>query len=83
VALPNLRGVSAADAQKALTDLGLTPAVRNQVDTSVPVGFVIGTDPPAGSSVQAGSTVTLLVATAPPTSASAPPSRSASPSPTR
>jgi hypothetical protein len=83
VSLPDLRGVAAGDAQQTLVNAGLTPVVRNQVDDSVPVGVVIGTDPPAGSQVPVGSTVTLLVAVAPPTSAApSPPKPSKSPSPT-
>lgn len=87
VTLPELRGTSLGDAQTVLTGLGLVPAVRNQVDGSVPPGFVIGTDPPANSTVPAGGTVTLIVAVAPspsPTPSDPPsPTVKASPSPSK
>jgi hypothetical protein len=84
VSLPDLRGTSLSDAQQVLTGLGLVPAVSNQVDGSVPAGSVVGTDPPANSTVAVGSKVTLLVAVPPapsPTPPSPTPTANVSPTP--
>lgn len=65
VAIPDVAGQSAADAQRTLEDLGLVVVARNAVDDTVEQGRVIRTDPPAGTTVDEGSTVTLLVSGGP------------------
>ncbi|MBQ9320864.1 MAG: PASTA domain-containing protein, partial [Eubacterium sp.] len=57
----DLAGKSQADAEKALTDLGLVPRVELQSNGQVEVGSVISSEPAAGSSVPANSTVTLYI----------------------
>jgi beta-lactam-binding protein with PASTA domain len=69
VLLPTLRGLTLADAEQALSSMGLTYKVANRVDDTLPPGTVSGTDPEANTQVPAGSQVTLFVATAPPSSA--------------
>ncbi len=62
VTIPSdLAGKSQADAEKALTDLGLVPRVELQSNGTVEVGSVISSEPAAGSSVPANSTVTLYI----------------------
>jgi len=65
VPIPALRGETEQSASAALTTLGLTVIVQRRSDPSVEPGRVIDTDPPAGTAVPAGSTVTLIVASAP------------------
>jgi len=64
VAIPNLEGSSAEEAQAALIDLGLEPAgpVEEPSDT-VDEGSVTRTDPSSGEEVEPGSTVTIFVST--------------------
>ena len=64
VAIPDLEGSSAEEAQAALIDLGLEPAgpVEEPSDT-VDEGSVSRTDPASGQEVEPGSTVTIFVST--------------------
>ncbi|WP_438803392.1 Stk1 family PASTA domain-containing Ser/Thr kinase [Nocardia brevicatena] len=65
VQLPNLRAKTPEEATAALRDLGLTVSgTRPQYDNRVEVGRVVGTDPTTGTTVAAGSAVTLLVSDA-------------------
>ena len=63
--LPDLRGKSEDDARAALQALGVNVGeVRTQFDRNVDDGHVIGTDPANGTTVDAGTTVTLIVSNA-------------------
>ncbi|MGF1645669.1 MAG: Stk1 family PASTA domain-containing Ser/Thr kinase [Kineosporiaceae bacterium] len=63
VAVPDVRGLSQADARQQLTDIGLQPGdVRFAEDPEIEQDAVVGTDPAAGSQVAPGSTVNLIVA---------------------
>jgi hypothetical protein len=53
------------DATSALQAQGLNPVVNQEVTSDTPDGQVMSQDPPAGTLVDKGSTVTLTVATAP------------------
>uniref|UniRef100_UPI0024551580 PASTA domain-containing protein n=1 Tax=Nocardia cyriacigeorgica TaxID=135487 RepID=UPI0024551580 len=65
VTLPDLRGKTTEEAQQMLTDLGITVSGnRPQFDRSVAAGDVVGTDPAAGTTVESGSSVVLLVSDA-------------------
>lgn len=64
VSLSDYSSLSQADAQDALTSEGLYVVVIKNVDSSVAIGYVIGTDPAAGETVEAGSTVYLYVSMA-------------------
>ena len=76
VSVPDLSGRSQGDAQTALTDAGLVVGtVSTETSTTVPSGDVISQDPPAGTRVDDGSAVSIVVS-------SGSPSPSASPSPT-
>jgi eukaryotic-like serine/threonine-protein kinase len=61
VAVPTVRGLQRADAEHALEDAGLKPHVRKENSDTVPSGTVIDSQPAAGSEVDKGSTVTLVV----------------------
>lgn len=59
--VPNLVGLSLADATAALQQLGLVAAQSPDVFSDLPVGAVISQDPPADSSVPRGTTVTVAL----------------------
>ncbi|HEY6963238.1 MAG TPA: PASTA domain-containing protein [Gaiellaceae bacterium] len=61
VALPNLVGKSASDAQAALDKLGLD-STRTQVTSSQPAGTIVDMAPKPGAKLAKGSVVTLSVA---------------------
>lgn len=56
---------TAGDAQAAITNAGLVPAVRQQSSSSVASGVVITLEPGPGAQVPPGSTVTVVVSTGP------------------
>jgi cytoskeletal protein RodZ len=78
VGVPAVGGVMVTDAEEILKSQGLKWKVVTQVSDQA-AGSVVRTDPAAGVQVPAGSTVTLYVATPPPTSASPSPSPSGTP----
>jgi serine/threonine-protein kinase len=60
--VPDVAGQSLSSAQSALQALGFRiGGPDEQPSADVPKGQVIGTDPPAGSSLEKGATVTVLV----------------------
>lgn len=67
VPVPDVAGLSAADGQTALEAAGLVATPEEQETADVEAGLVIGTDPAAGTEVQLGSTVTMMVSAAPAT----------------
>ncbi len=67
VTVPDETGQSESDAKAALEAAGLTAATTTQTSSSVSAGNVISQDPPGGSTVPTGSTVTLVIASAPAT----------------
>ncbi len=70
VPVPDLRGMTQADAGAALAQRGLTPGAVNQVsDPNIPAGRVVSTNPAAGTSVAAGTAVILYVSSGPSPSA--------------
>ncbi|WP_068006323.1 Stk1 family PASTA domain-containing Ser/Thr kinase [Nocardia pseudobrasiliensis] len=60
-AVPAIAGLDTAHATTALQDAGFDTAVRNRASDIIPVGGVVGTDPPAGTRALKGSTVSILV----------------------
>ncbi|HLI55049.1 MAG TPA: Stk1 family PASTA domain-containing Ser/Thr kinase [Acidimicrobiales bacterium] len=66
VTIPSLVGEDAVSAANKLGALGLNVQQANEASTSVQSGYVTRTDPPAGTQVPVGSTVTLYVSTGPP-----------------
>jgi hypothetical protein len=86
VTVPVLRGVPEADAVGQLAARGLNARVIRQPSTEIPAGQVITSEPNAGTSIDQGGTVTLVVSTGPPTPATsapptAPPTETATASP--
>jgi serine/threonine protein kinase/transcription elongation GreA/GreB family factor len=57
----NLQGVSQSEAERAIANAGLKAEIELKSDSSVDVGDVISVSPSEGSSVAAGSTVTIVV----------------------
>ena len=61
VAVPDLGGASAEEAQAALDDAGLAGAPSEAYSDTVAAGLVSGQDPAAGQSVTPGSTVSYVI----------------------
>jgi hypothetical protein len=66
VVIPDVADKPRQEAFNELADRGLQVTVRLQADAR-PSGMSVGTDPAAGTSVNGGSKVTLIVSTGPPT----------------
>jgi eukaryotic-like serine/threonine-protein kinase len=64
-ALISVDGLTAAKAEAALSKAGFKPAQKAQASTTVKSGIVIATEPSAGTELQVGSAVTLLVSSGP------------------
>lgn len=67
VSLLDLKNYEQSKAVESLKTLGLASKIENVADDEIQVGYVVKTDPVAGSSVAEGSTVTLYVSTGPAT----------------
>ena len=67
MSVPDVREVSESSARQMLSSAGLTTAGQSQYqyDAFVPEGYVIGCDPGIGTSVEKGTTVTLIVSKGP------------------
>jgi eukaryotic-like serine/threonine-protein kinase len=68
VPVPSVFGLTQERATKALEDLGLKVLPKPQVSETAKPGRVIDQSPVAGTTVNPGSTVTIIVAKAPPSS---------------
>jgi membrane peptidoglycan carboxypeptidase len=83
VSVPNVVGKSVDSAVKAIQDVGLTATVSGSMNSDVPKGRVAGTQPGSGSSIQVGSSVTVVVSDGPapqPTQTTPPPDQAQPPS---
>ena len=65
LALPDVDHKGSAEATKILREKGFQPTTQNQSSNTVGKGLVISTDPAAGTEVQVGSPVTVLVSSGP------------------
>ncbi len=67
VSLPDVAGVSVAEATTLLeaAEFTVAPTVLEEFDLVLPEGIVKGTTPPAGTPLEAGSEVTLIVSLGP------------------
>jgi serine/threonine-protein kinase len=63
--LLNVEGLTPAEAVAKLRKAGLKPSTKSEPSTTIAAGKVIGTEPPAGTEVQLGSAVTVLVSSGP------------------
>jgi serine/threonine-protein kinase len=67
IAVPQVAGLSPADAQSALQRGGVTHfKTTEQSDDKVQKGVVIGTDPPPATKIKRTAVVTIVVSTGPP-----------------
>ncbi|HZC84597.1 MAG TPA: protein kinase, partial [Rubrobacter sp.] len=74
VKVPDVTGQSTEEASGVLRNVGLTVNREyDVVESSEPEGTVLGTDPPAGSEVEAGTSVTLTVSSGTPKEATVEP----------
>jgi eukaryotic-like serine/threonine-protein kinase len=64
-ALGNVEGLTAAQAVAQLRAAGFKPTSKTQPSATVAQGHVIGTNPPAGTELQVGSPVAVLVSSGP------------------
>jgi eukaryotic-like serine/threonine-protein kinase len=64
-ALGNVEGLTAAQAVAQLRAAGFKPTTKTQPSATVAHGRVIGTNPPAGTELQVGSPVAVLVSSGP------------------
>lgn len=65
IAVPDVAGRSFAEAQQVLAEQSLQAVQSDVYDLDVPAGVVVGTDPSAGSRLDQGATVTVLVSLGP------------------
>ncbi len=68
VAVPNVAGFTVTKASNTLGQDGLEVSTKDEASDTVPSGQVIRTDPPAGTEVAKGETITLIVSNGPSTS---------------
>jgi beta-lactam-binding protein with PASTA domain len=66
VTIPNVVGMSAAQATNTLTGLGLSVSETTESSSAIPAGQVTRTLPSVGSSALTGAGVTIFVSTGPP-----------------
>ncbi|MBF6357242.1 Stk1 family PASTA domain-containing Ser/Thr kinase [Nocardia higoensis] len=60
-AVPPIAGLTAEQATEAIIEAGFTAQTEPKASDTVPVGGVVGSDPPAGAKITKGSTVSVLV----------------------
>ncbi len=64
--VPEVKGLTSAQAERKLTQAGFKPTAQSRSSTTVPAGTVIATEPSQGVAVVAGSPVTVFVSSGPP-----------------
>lgn len=67
VVVEDVKGYKQQDAYDALKALNLSPKIQAVADDDTAVGYVVKTDPAAGSTVSTGTTVTIFVSSGPST----------------
>lgn len=67
VVVEDVKGYKQQDAYDALKVLNLSPKIQAVADDDTAVGYVVKTDPAAGSTVSTGTTVTIYVSSGPST----------------
>ena len=65
IAVPNVEGQPENDARSELEEAGFQVSRSEQAHESIPAGSVIGTQPGAGTMLDRGETVTMIVSTGP------------------
>ena len=74
VVVEDVKGYKQQDAYDALKALNLSPKIQAVADDDTAVGYVVKTDPAAGSTVSTGTTVTIYVSSGPSTESAVIPS---------
>jgi eukaryotic-like serine/threonine-protein kinase len=64
-ALPSVEGLPPSQALSRLRKAAFKPTIKEEPNAKVPQGRVIGTEPPAGTELQVGSPVSVLVSSGP------------------
>ncbi|MCW3056422.1 MAG: pknB [Solirubrobacterales bacterium] len=64
-ALPNIEGLTPAQALAKLRKAGFKPTTKNEPSSTIAAGKAIGTEPSAGTEARLGSPVTVLVSSGP------------------
>jgi serine/threonine-protein kinase len=64
--VPEVKGRRRSEARKALQDAGFEITEKRRSSTTIGENRAISTNPPAGSQVEGGQTVTLVISTGPP-----------------
>lgn len=59
--VPDVSGMTPDEAEAALTSVGLVPEVTTRLDPAIDRGGLIGLDPAPGTSLERGTTVTVVV----------------------
>lgn len=72
VQVPDLTGMTSAEAGATLQQANLKPNVTQQASATVPQDQVVSQNPAPGSSIPAGGTVTVVVSIGPPTTVAVP-----------
>lgn len=67
IVVEDVKGYKQQDAYDALKALNLSPKIQAVADDDTAVGYVVKTDPAAGSTVSTGTTVTIYVSSGPST----------------
>lgn len=65
VAVPTLEGLTTSEASDLLDEAGLSAVLREEPSADVERGLVMSTDPPAGTDVDRGSKVILIISSGP------------------
>ena len=65
IVVEDVTGDSQQDAYDTLEALGLSPRIQAVADDETAVGYVVRTDPAAGSTVASGSSITIFVSSGP------------------
>ena len=65
VVVEDVKGAKQQDAYDTLKNLGLSPKIQAVADDDTAVGYVVKTDPAAGSTVSTGTTITIYVSSGP------------------
>lgn len=60
-AVPPIAGLTTEQATEALVEAGFEAETKPKASDTVPVGGVVGSDPPAGAKIAKGSTIAVLV----------------------
>ena len=63
--IPDLTNYTRAEAITALEDRDLVPVIEEQTDEDTPGGYVISSDPVAGTTIQEGSSVIIVISSGP------------------